>query len=148
MVHILYIENTINYFIIKNVLEVNIYHLNTWKEFRTTGLVWTNKWLVNLSIVAFWFHPQMHCHTVHFSNYYIFLGNKGFCSAAGQSKKIKTVVVLSINPASEYTPTRADYIDYRFCYVLFVWWQKHKLTCLRGLSICLSGAHTQPKSAL
>lgn len=51
----------------------------------------------------------MHCHTVHFRNYYIF-GNKGFCSAAGQSKKIKLLWFSSINLASEYTSTRAHYM--------------------------------------
>lgn len=78
MVLILYIkkkQKTINYSIIKNLVEVNIYHLNTLKNnLVLLDFVWTNKWLVTLSIVAFWFHPQMHCHTVHFLETTIFLG--------------------------------------------------------------------------
>ena len=68
MVLILYIKKTtINYSIIKNLVEFNIYHLKYLKNnLVLLDFVWTNKWLVTLSVVAFWFHPQMHCHTVHF----------------------------------------------------------------------------------
>lgn len=88
--HTVHKKKTINYFKIKNLVEVIIYHFNTSKLFRTTGLC-LNKQMAH--------HPFNSCLLVSSSDalsYSTFLETtifsgetRMFCSAAEQSKKIK-----------------------------------------------------------
>lgn len=89
----------------------------------------------------------MHCHTVHLVTT-IFLGQI-FCSAAGQSKKNSTAVVLSISLASENTLTRVDYMSTGPVMFYVSGDESTQVNLSPGakhLHLCFT--HTQPKSAL
>lgn len=63
-----------------------------------------DKWFIVLSVVAFWFHLQMHCQ-------YIKKKNKTLTtnSVVQQNRaRNATIVAFTVNPLSEYAPARAS----------------------------------------